>query len=307
MNQVERDCFEKLSLKFNSVIADGAFGTLMLVYSLLDQKNYALRKVSEKNFVKPVEYMKKVESIDEMKLYTYYRFNGFVYMLQEYSPSDIYNCLKLQHNLKEEQMIKYCYEVLLAVKDYHKHNAENTTLHPSAFLLDRYGRISISQIEPLGEQVNSDSLVFMAPELLSRHQHADPIKADMWSLGVTFFFMATHSYPFFSKDVHSYIRLVKHSNYAIQCVQSNAIKQMVVRCLETNPNNRPTIEELLDMPIFDHLKSKSNPNKLGVERRQSQDGRMMTTFVHQQVPLVPRAVGSLGTRKLSRAMSLDTH
>ncbi|EAY09023.1 STE family protein kinase [Trichomonas vaginalis G3] len=310
MNQKERDHFEKLQLKISSVIAEGSFGSLILVYSVTEQKNYALKRIQENYFLNPIDYMKRIDQISFVKPYTYYRLDGYVYMLQDYSPSDLYNCLKLHHNLTEEQLLKLCYEVLISVKEYHRNPPENGQIKPSAFILDRYGRITVSQLCSIEEFKSAQSmprnyecLLYMAPEFFNGHP-IDPIKADIWSLGVTFYFMAAHCYPFFSKDAHTYQKLVLKGNYALQSVQCSLLRSIISKCLDLNPEKRPSIEEMLSLDYFANIKSKPVTNKLPIERRSSQDGRTAGDLIPPR-PNFPRIGSPMYQHRLSRTLSLE--
>ena len=44
------------------------------------------------------------------------------------------------------------------------------------------------------------SLIFAAPEIL-QHKKYCPFKADIWALGITFYYMAVGTYPFKKKDI----------------------------------------------------------------------------------------------------------
>ncbi|EAX99776.1 CAMK family protein kinase [Trichomonas vaginalis G3] len=265
MHEREAEFFLKEGLVCNGVIAEGGFGIVFNVYSLQYQTYFALKKIPEQRFNEAeIECMKRLDHPNACNLYNYYRFNGFVYMLLEYCPSDLYNLMKLHESLEDDLLKKYCYEILVSIKACHDQNIAHSDIKPSNFLLDKYGRLKICDFglaamyedENMRSKTFKGTMLFMAPEVLNKREY-NPIKADIWSIGVAFYFLASNSYPFDAKDKQTLLYLLNSGIYHTHSIDNSHLRQVIEKCLKMNPNERATIDELLKMPYFDSMNKKS--------------------------------------------------
>lgn len=100
--------------------------------------------------------------------------------------------------------------------------------------------------------------MFMAPEIFSQDSY-NPICADVWTIGVTLYFMATRTFPFYSSDQLSLQRMIEAGIYAEDEIHNLMLRKVISRCLEVNIHKRATIAELLEMPYFKQFKPDSIP------------------------------------------------
>ena len=155
---------------------------MLLIYSPKTQLNYCLKRIHESRFNQTdLQYIEKIEDTPEIELYTYYKFQDYVYILQDYSPNDIYFLLKKQAEFTDDQLMKYCHEILLTVKQYHDENMSQNDIRPTNFVFDKFGRIRVSSmtINASSEDFHSSpshtgTMLFMAPE-------------GVWAILTTFF------------------------------------------------------------------------------------------------------------------------
>lgn len=279
MHERESEFFMKEGLICNGIIAEGGFGVVYNVYSIKYQTYFALKKIPEQRFNEAeIECMKHIDHPNTCNLYNYYRFNGFVYMLLEHCNKDLYNVIKTEGELDEEILQKYCYEILMAIKACHDKNIAHSDIKPSNFLVDKYGRLKVCDFglasffgeENSLSQSFKGTILFMAPEVLNKKEY-NPIKADIWSIGVTFFFMATNSYPFDAKDKVTLMALMNSGIYHTHDIKNRNLRRVIEACLRLNPEQRASIEELLKMPYFDSYRR--NCFKLATNTKASQSVR----------------------------------
>jgi serine/threonine protein kinase len=85
----------------------------------------------------------------------------------------------------------------------------------------------------------------MAPEIW-KHQNYDPFKADVWSLGVTFYIMATGGLPWDFKSP-SYYRAMEYgleeANFGIPSDFLRVLRKMLI----ADPAERATLKEVKEM------------------------------------------------------------
>lgn len=99
---------------------------------------------------------------------------------------------------------------------------------------------------------------YMAPEVYHRKPY-DPCAADIWSLGIVFYVIAT-GMPLYAKagdrafcalEQGQFDRLVNHY-HAMGCpVPEGPVRDLIREMLNPNPRRRPTVETLLErLPLF---------------------------------------------------------
>ncbi len=78
-----------------------------------------------------------------------------------------------------------------------------------------------------------------------------PFPLDVWALGVTFYYLATGDYPFFSYDQSILKRLITTQEYLMLTRPEYpkhldpGLDLLLKRCLDKNPNTRITIEQMV--------------------------------------------------------------
>ncbi|KAK0404700.1 hypothetical protein QR680_017581 [Steinernema hermaphroditum] len=98
---------------------------------------------------------------------------------------------------------------------------------------------------------------YVAPEILSidNAEYAGR-PADMWALGVLLYVLLTGRYPFYDATPQLLFQRIKIGRFQVPpsaCVSPEA-KQIFHVLLKTDPNERPTAQELLTMPWFQGLR-----------------------------------------------------
>lgn len=293
------DFFEKQGLVVSKLILDGAFGSISLAYDSYNQQDLALIKLFKNDFLESdFEKIKLIDENTKMELFKYYKDNDFVYLLIDYAPTDFYNITKKSLDLNPDQLLKFSFEILTSLKWYHDKNISHIDLKPTNFLFDKNGRIKLCDInissisEPDPPNVNyKDTLMLMAPETLLCDEY-DPLKADVWALGITFFFLASRIYPFYVCDFNTYLEQIKNRVIPINAIQNELFRDVIVRCLDYDPNNRPSVDEILMMPYFASY----------VETRKLIRERSIASRSHSVLVTSPvlQQLAQLGSSRLSR-------
>lgn len=268
MNQEELAFFKENQITIESEIAKGGFGEIYLVNSGKYNVKFAMKKVPVKRFNQSeVDCMKNIDHVNMINLYSYYYVGDYVYMFMEYCPFDLERLIKREEGLNEDQLIKYIHDILIAIEACHEKNIAHNDIKPSNFLVDKYGRIKVcdfglSHMYEENEKCSSykGTTLFMAPEVLKKTQY-NPIKADIWSLGVTFFYMATQNYPFMASCGSLLLKLIEDGNYPIFMIRNPFLRQLVTKCLNANPDLRPTVSELLLLPYFKNYNPIANSKR----------------------------------------------
>ncbi|ELA42281.1 serine/threonine protein kinase [Vittaforma corneae ATCC 50505] len=109
---------------------------------------------------------------------------------------------------------------------------------------------------------NYGTYPYKAPEVVFKNEHG--LKSDIWSLGAICWFLSLQYTPFyldgFEKDLPSYRRFLKkrtdnpedrnNHKFVFSRNSSTELKDFVKRCMQVEPELRPTVSELLSHPFI---------------------------------------------------------
>ena len=142
-----------------------------------------------------------------IQMYEYFFDDDFVYIILEYCPYksleeivDSYGCFR------DEQLYEICRQILSAIEHCHSQKIAHCNINPRNILIDKNGRVKLidfakSSHNGIIETKNIHSMIeYIAPEVLNFGPQIDAYKADIWALGVTFYFLATGELPWGSPD-----------------------------------------------------------------------------------------------------------
>lgn len=259
------------SLGFTDVsfIAQGGYGSIWKVFSPSYNRQFAIKKVPLEMFKEEeLDCFKIIDDTRIVNLYKFYKYDNFIYLVMEYCPYDLEIYLKNQHELSTHELARFMHDMLAAVKACHDRNIAHCNIKPSNFLIDEYGRIKICNFglstimkDEYKSKTFGGTKLFMPPEIVSKREF-NPFAADVWSLGVTFYFMASHQYPFFSTNSEYLFEKIVRGIYETDVIENAQLKVLIAKCLETDPSCRATVDELLKMPFITY--NMPQPNKIGM-------------------------------------------
>lgn len=143
---------------------------------------------------------------------------------------------------------------------YVTHRIMHRDIKPSNILVNHKGEIKLCDFGVSSELVGSvaDTFVgtgtYMAPERIQGAQYT--VKSDMWSVGLTLMELAIGKFPFHSDNaddaggpqgILDLLQQIVHEP-SPRLPQSDAfpdiLHKIIERCLEKNPDNRPTPQEV---------------------------------------------------------------
>ena len=96
-------------------------------------------------------------------------------------------------------------------------------------------------------ETSCGSPAYAAPELIKGLPYLGP-KADVWSLGVLLYALLNGFLPFDDEHTAYLYELIKKGKYEIPEWLSRGSIDIIGQLLQTNPDNRPSLEDLLSHP-----------------------------------------------------------
>ena len=179
--------------------------------------------------------------------------------------SDLFDYISVQTFTERHAKVIFK-KILEGVRAMHNANICHRDLKPGNILLDdnynpKITGICLSCINMNNLQVYSGTKTYWAPEVLERKLY-DGIKADIFSLGQLLINLVTGKFGFGSPSkTDRYYRLIiaqNFDNYWHEVQPNNLIlsqefKYLFIRMVDPNPDNRPSIDEILNSPWMQEI------------------------------------------------------
>ncbi|KAK6932696.1 Protein kinase domain [Dillenia turbinata] len=161
--------------------------------------------------------------------------------------------------LKEEIARKYFQQLISAVGFCHARGVYHRDLKPENLLLDENGDLKVSDfgLSAVSDQIQQDGLfhtfcgtpAYVAPEVLARKGY-DAAKVDIWSCGVILFVLMAGYLPFHDHNIMAMYKKIYRGEFRCPRWFSPELIRLLTRLLDTNPETRITIPEIMENKWF---------------------------------------------------------
>lgn len=93
---------------------------------------------------------------------------------------------------------------------------------------------------------------YIAPEVLDGGKHGHSFEVDVWSLGVILYTLLVGKPPFETNDIKMTYRKIRNTSYSFPdgVEISGTAKRLIQRILQSNPESRPTLQDMMNDPWF---------------------------------------------------------
>lgn len=257
MTEIEEIREILLKHHFDSVepLGSGSCSSVFLCHSKKYNENFAVKRVV-RNTVTELEYNALV-SLNHphiIKLYEAFDNGDSQYLVIEYCSN---GNLKEKGKLDRETFITYSKQILDALNVCHSKMIAHRDIKPENIFLDKYNRIKLADFgfarQFTDDRISNEkcgSMMYSAPEIF-KTQTVDPFQTDIWSLGATFFYMATGKFPFTNRSMEELKDAVIKGQINYNLIDNDQrIRTLIMKMTSIIPQNRPTIENLLKLPLY---------------------------------------------------------
>lgn len=252
-------------------LGHGGFGSVHLVRSRKYNQNFAAKLIKQSrshNVKAEIDTLKKLTRSYILKLYEYFEDANYLYIILEYCPGgSLEEYIKANGPIPKHQLFRLCSCLLQALQLCHERNIAHRDIKPGNILIDanyipKLADFGLSQ-SYIDEKMESTSFagskLYMAPEIVSKTKY-DPFSADIWALGLTFYYFAFGRLPWIESDEKGIEMQIKIGAVDIPsrpCYEPEFISALK-RMLNVSPKGRAKVDWLLSIPIFQNTQTSIN-------------------------------------------------
>uniref|UniRef100_A0A7S1XFZ3 Protein kinase domain-containing protein n=1 Tax=Compsopogon caeruleus TaxID=31354 RepID=A0A7S1XFZ3_9RHOD len=188
--------------------------------------------------------------------------DAVVLVLEYLSGGDMFDLLKTNGSMNEEQAAFYLAEIAVAIGELHRFHFVLRDLKLENILLDREGHIRLTDFglaAKVKDRMDSSILdisgtaIYQAPEILNRKGHGRAV--DWWAFGILAFVIMVGKPPFSSPDLPELYRLIREAPLSLDSHGfSEQAKDLILQLLNRSPEQRLGttygVEEIMHHPFF---------------------------------------------------------
>ncbi|CAN6563630.1 unnamed protein product [Malus baccata var. baccata] len=240
---------------YEGLTDDGIFFAVKEV-SLLDQgsqgKQSVIQLEQEISLLSQFEHDNIVRYLgthkDETKLYI------FLELVTKGSLVKLYQ----NYNLEDSQVSGYTRQILSGLTYLHKRRVLHRDIKCANILVHASGSVKLAdfglaKVTKLNELKSSKGTAYwMAPEVVNQMNGGYGFAADIWSLGCTVLEMLTGQPPYFPLEwTQALFQIGSGKLPPVPKSLSSDAKDFILKCLQVDPNSRPTAAQLLNHPFVE--------------------------------------------------------
>lgn len=188
-------------------------------------------------------------------------------LILEYCPNgNAVDYIKKCGCISNENFPHVAFQCINALYQCHLSGIAHLDVKPSNFLVGnnssfKLGDFGLSTRYQFGEQIalKKGSAVFLPPERCSSQPY-DPMANDVWALGVTFYYFVAGKLPFDGETSAECKKCIKTYEPKFPSRVSPEIKELIQIMLTKDPSKRPSLTDLMLLPLF--LRSEPKDQKV---------------------------------------------
>lgn len=282
-------------------IGDGGYSTIYKVRSRQYQEDFVVKLIDltldeSPTKVMPTAFQTEIEALTHLdhphviRIFDHFSTNTLLYIILEYCPGGSLKDVITKNGYIPQQMLyEWCRQIIEALYFCHQHGIAHRDVKPSNILIDKYHRAKLADFglaqlyhipvyssdksgngdtscqhanrKHLFSNIFGGSLPYLAPEILSEKLY-DPFKADVWSLGVTFYEMASGKLPWDppgGMSPETLLEMINQPGYSPISKLNKFMNTTFIKSLNMmliiEPNTRYDLSTILSLDIYQKEKT----------------------------------------------------
>ncbi|XP_043707729.1 CBL-interacting serine/threonine-protein kinase 14-like [Telopea speciosissima] len=242
----------------------GAFAKVYHARNIRTGQSVAIKAISKQKIIKGglVSHLKREISIMHrlrhphiVKLYEVLATKTKIYFVMEFIKGGELFAKVAKGRLNEDLNRRYFQQLIYAVGYCHSHGIFHRDLKPENVLIDECGDLKVADfgLSALTEQIRDDGLLhtlcgtpaYVAPEILAKKGY-DGDKIDIWSCGIILYVLNAGYLPFNDPNLMKMYKKIYRGEFRCPKWFSPELRRLLLRLLDTNPETRITVNEILN-------------------------------------------------------------
>ncbi|XP_050282604.1 uncharacterized protein LOC126723302 isoform X6 [Quercus robur] len=259
------------------LLGSGSFGTVYEGYtedgfffavkevSFLDQGSQGKQSVSY--LEQEISLLKQFEHENIVQYLGTEKDGSRIYIFLELVTKGSLASLYQKYRLRDSQVSAYTRQILNGLKYLHDKKVIHRDIKCSNILVDASGSVKLADFGSLAKVTKLNDIkscigtpFWMAPEVVNLKNRPYGLAADIWSLGCTVLEMLTRQHPYSPLEgVQALFTIGKGKPPLVPDSLSRDARDFILKCLQVNPNDRPTATQLLDHPFVTRPQNSFGP------------------------------------------------
>ncbi|KAK9088780.1 hypothetical protein Scep_027862 [Stephania cephalantha] len=254
--------------EIGKLLGHGTFAKVYHARNIKSGENVAIKVLDKEKILKvglmahikrEISILRRVRHPNIVQLFEVMATKAKIYFVMEYvKGGELFNKVA-KGRLKEEVARKYFQQLISAVGFCHARGVFHRDLKPENLLLDENGDLKVSDfgLSAVSDQIKQDGLfhtfcgtpAYVAPEVLARKGY-DAAKVDIWACGVILFVLMAGYLPFHDQNIMAMYKKIYKGEFRCPRWFSPDLTRLLSRLLDTNPETRITIPEIMENRWF---------------------------------------------------------
>uniref|UniRef100_A0A7N1A9F9 non-specific serine/threonine protein kinase n=1 Tax=Kalanchoe fedtschenkoi TaxID=63787 RepID=A0A7N1A9F9_KALFE len=246
----------------------GAFAKVYYARDILTGNSVAIKIINKKkisgttlisNIKREISIMRRLRHPNIVKLLEVLATKTKIFFVMEFVKAGELFAKIAKGRFSEDLSRHYFQQLVSAVAYCHSRGVFHRDLKPENLLLDDNGDLKVSDfgLSAVTGQVRNDGLLhtlcgtpaYVAPEILGKKGY-EGAKVDVWSCGVILFVMTAGFLPFNDPNLMAMYKKIYKGDFRCPKWMSADLKRFLSRLLDTRPDGRMTVDEILRDPWF---------------------------------------------------------
>lgn len=241
-------------------LGSGGFAKVKLGVHKLTGEKVAVKIMNKKQLgddlhrvYREIRALKKLHHQHICQMFEIIETEKMIYVILEYcSGGELFDYIVAKERLKENEARAFFRQIVSALMYIHSSGFIHRDLKPENLLLDEDSNIKVIDFGLVSEPTSTNELLktccgspaYAAPELITGGPYIGP-RADVWSLGVLLYALLNGFLPFDDDNTAVLYSMIKKGEYEEPCWLSRGSISIIADLLQTIPNRRVAVEDLL--------------------------------------------------------------
>lgn len=262
----EVNLFGKYEL--GKLLGYGAFAKVYHARNVNTGQSVAIKAVSKRKMLKggltenikrEISILRRLHHPHIIKLFEVLATKTKIYFVLEFAKGGELFGKVVKGRFSEDLSRRYFQQLIAAVGYCHSRGVSHRDLKPENLLLDENWDLKVSDfgLSAVKDQIQPDGLLhtlcgtpaYVAPEILSKKGY-DGAKVDVWSCGIILYVLNAGYLPFNDPNLMVMYRKIYRGEFRYPKWTSPDLRRFISRLLDTNPQTRITVDEIIRDPWF---------------------------------------------------------